>query len=560
MRDALVQRGGLVVLATLVLYGWLAPAHVVDGDNAEFCTLAAMGGAAHPSGYPLYVLWVRAFSWLPGSPAHAAALATVMLSAASIGVLHAACRAWGARRLAATFATLVFATGPVVMREYTQAEVFALNGLVCALVLWLAAERGPLRGMWRGAALGLVAGLGLANHMTCVLVAPVGMLGVVRAIREDRRAWIAVGTFAIGLTPYLYLLVAPDTPMSWGRVRSLDELIAMILRRDYGGPGAFRHGEATISMGTSLVALAEDVARSWLWLPLACVAFVRRGETRAAWIALAASIVVAGPLLVTRFNVPPTGIGLFVVRRFYLLPIMLLAVPIAVGFDALVDRMRRIAPFVVGAAVATSLALSLPHLAVVHGPAVENSAHNMLSSMPPNAVIIHGQDEFHGALNYLQAARGERRDVTVVMWSMMSFEWYRARVAAKGVVAAGNMPGSPLQKVVGTLVAMGRPVFVDRLQTEVIASFPTYPHGILIRVLPPGTEVPSIPDIIALNKQLYGSFRLDDPRPGSDDDYANEVHRRYAGIWDILSRAAERAGRRELADEARTLSRQLGPE
>ena len=63
---------------------------------------------------------------------------------------------------------------------------------------------------------------------------------------------------------------------------------------------------------------------------------------------------------------------------------------------------------VVGAAIAASLVLSLPHLAVVHGRAVENSARNLLTSLPPNAVVIHSQDEFHGALNYLQAARGER--------------------------------------------------------------------------------------------------------------------------------------------------------
>lgn len=560
MRDALVHRGGLVVFATLLLYGWLAPAHVVDGDNAEFCTLAVTGGAAHPSGYPLYVLWLRALSWLPATPAHAAAISTAILSAASIGVLHAACRAWGARPLAATFATLVFATGPIVLREYTQAEVFALNGLVCALVLWLAAERGPLRGMWRGAVLGLVAGLGLANHMTCVLVAPVGILGVVRAIREDRRAWLAVATFVVGLSPYLYLFIAPDTPMSWGQVRSFDQLIAMILRRDYGGPGAFKHGEALVSTWTSVASFASEVARSWLWLPLVCIAFVRRGESRAAWITLAVSFALAGPLLVTRFNVPPSGIGLFVVRRFYLLPMMLLAIPVAVGFDALVDKLKRTGPIVVGAAVATSLVLSLPHLAVVHGRAVENSARNLLGSLPPNAVVIHTQDEFHGALNYLQAARDVRPDVTAVMWTMMSFDWYRARVAARGVVAANNMPGSPMQQVVGTLLATGRPVFVDRLQTEIIASFPSYPYGILIRVLPPGAQVPSVPDVIALNKQLYGAFALDDPRPGPDDDYATEVHKRYVGIWDILGRGAERAGNKELAAEAFELAKKLGPE
>lgn len=560
MRDVLVKRGGLVVLAMLALYGWLAPSHVVDGDNAEFCTLAVTGGAAHPSGYPLYVLWLRAMSWLPGTPAHAAALATTVLAAASIGVLHAACRAWGARPLAATFSSLVFATGPVVSREYTQAEVFALNGLIVALVLWLSAEKGPIRGTWRGAALGLVAGLGLANHMTCVLVAPVGILGVVRAIREDRRAWIAIATFLLGLTPYLYLFVAPDSPMSWGRVRSSGDLTAMILRQDYGGPGAFRHGDALVPAWKSLGSLGWEIARSWMWAPLACIAFVRRGESRVAWVSLAVSIVIAGPVLVSRFNVPPTGIGLFVVRRFYLLPTMLLAIPVAVGFDTVVDRLRRVAPLVAAAAIAVSLALALPHLVIVHGSAVENSAHNMLTSMPPNAVLIHGQDELHGALNYLQVARGERRDVAVVTWTLMTFDWYRARMSAKGVVAAANMPGSPLQQVVGTMLATGRPVFIDRLQTEIIASFPSYPHGILIRVLPRGAEVPSAAEVIALNKQLYASFVLDDPRPGVDDDYAAEVHRRYAGIWDILARAAERANHQELAEEARTFARQLGPE
>src|SRR5262249_37027866 len=159
------------------------PAHIVDGDNAEFATLGALGGRAHPSGYPAFVLWLRAWSWLPGSAAHAAAMATALLGAAQIVVLHAACRAWGARPWAATAAVAIFAAGPVAMRTYSEAEVFAGNGLVVAAVLWLAAERGPVRGLARAAALGLVAGVGLATHMTCALVAPVGILGVVRAWR-----------------------------------------------------------------------------------------------------------------------------------------------------------------------------------------------------------------------------------------------------------------------------------------------------------------------------------------------------------------------------------------
>src|SRR5580692_6583945 len=94
------ERGFVLGAVVLAAYAWLAPAYIVDGDNAEFCTLGAVGGVPHPSGYPLYVLWLRATSWLPaGSAAHRAALATAVLGAAAVVVLHAACRAWGARPL-----------------------------------------------------------------------------------------------------------------------------------------------------------------------------------------------------------------------------------------------------------------------------------------------------------------------------------------------------------------------------------------------------------------------------------------------------------------------------
>ncbi|HEV7558338.1 MAG TPA: DUF2723 domain-containing protein, partial [Kofleriaceae bacterium] len=131
MKRWLVDRGGALTLAVAALYIALSPPWIVDGDNAEFATLAAVGGRAHPTGYPLYVLWLRATSWLPGSsPAHTAAIATAILAAAQVFVLHAACRAWGARNVAASVATGIYAVAPVVLRMHTEAEVFALNGLV----------------------------------------------------------------------------------------------------------------------------------------------------------------------------------------------------------------------------------------------------------------------------------------------------------------------------------------------------------------------------------------------------------------------------------------------
>src|SRR5215468_2673741 len=153
-RVLLIDRGGLIALVALVGYVWLAPPWFVDGDNAELAVLGTVGGVAHPTGYPAYLLWLRAMAWLPGTtPAHTTAIATAILAAIQLVVLHAACRAWGARPIAATAAVAIYASGPVVMRYSSEAEVFAMNQLVVAIVVTLAARAGPLRGVRRVAAL-----------------------------------------------------------------------------------------------------------------------------------------------------------------------------------------------------------------------------------------------------------------------------------------------------------------------------------------------------------------------------------------------------------------------
>lgn len=572
LRDLFIDRGGLIALLTTALYVWIAPQHVVDGDNSEFATLSATGGAAHPTGYPLYVLYLRALSWIPGaSPAHSAAIATALLGGATVLVLHAACRAWGARTVGATCAVMLFACGPVVMRVVTEAEVFALNNLVVAMVLWLAAVRGPLHGTSRAFALGLVAGLGLADHVTCVLVAPVGILGVLHAVREARASRcvpLALVGLVLGLSTYGYLLVAPDTPMSWGTVRDVERLVAMFLRTDYGGPTAFQPSAVEVMPLDNLHALASTLGRGWWYVPavagfamLVYRCIVRRDdESRAGWWMLALSFLLCGPLLVLRFNVPPEGIGLYVNQRFHLLPLLLLALPVALACDRVpVPRPHVVSILLATVGVVGLMAPSLPYLGRVHSPAVEAAARNLLSSLPPRAVVIHGQDELHAVPNYLQWAVGIRQDVVIVTWSLMTFDWYRDRVAARGIRSRPGAESSPKARMVAGLLEQGMPVFIDRLQQDIIREFPTYPHGVLVRVLPQGTRAPDPREAFALNEKLYATFALDYAKPGPDDEFATEAHNRYRDTWRIIALALERAGDAELAARARAHEREWGP-
>jgi hypothetical protein len=578
LRRFLLDRGGLIAVIALAAYVWIAPTCIVDGDNAELATLGWAGGVAHPTGYPAYLLWLRATSWLPGStPAHTAAIATAILAAIQLLVLHAACRAWGARPTAATFAVAIYAAGPLAMRYSSEAEVFALNQLVVATILYLAARDGPLRGGRRVAALGLVAGLGIADHVTCVLVAPVGILGAVRGVREAERAAAAaaagVAAFAIGLAPYAYLLVTPENAISWTRLDGAGALVDHLLRRAYGGPGAFSPHGGELHPAANLVALATTLGRAWWWIPaLAGLAVLGYrcarsggGEPRIGWRMLALAFVVAGPLLAARFDLEPTGLNLYAVRRFHLMPTLLLAVPVACALDVVVARYEARLRAGVAAAIAvlgfaTAAIGSVPELLRVRTPAVEHAMHGMLRGLPPDAVVfISGDITFFGT-GYLQVARGERPDVVIALWHYVGDGPYRDRLARRGIVIDKTEDATPSVRIADQILASGRPLFVDLSLGNVLKTFPSYPYGTLFRVLPRGQARPSIDEVAALNRDWFAALDLDYPRPGPGDEYPTTIHDGYAATWRIIAQGFASAGRRDDAANAATVMRELGPQ
>ena len=592
----LLQRGWLVALLAAVLYVWLAPSRIVDGDNAEFVTLSQLGGAAHPSGYPGYVLWLRLWSWLPlRSPAEAAAVATIVFSVAQLVVLHAAARAWGMRPLAASLAVALFMAAPAVLAMDTEAEVFAPNGLVVALVLWLAAAAGPLRGVRRAAALGLVAGLGMTNQLTCVLVAPVGLLGVVRGVREAggaRAVAAAVGGLVLGWTPYLYLVVAPEHQGTWSASRSAGSILERFLREDYGGPGTFGPQGVAPEPLAQLRVLVASLGRAYAYVPALAAVIVLVGlalrrqrpanesrlaptverpgaepgprEPRAGWITLLACLLISGPLMVVKFNYPPRGIGMYIVERFHLLPIEQLVIPVAATFELVLARLppvrRALATLATVACVLVAVGASLPHQLRAHAPAVAYETEWLVQQLPPDAVVIGSSDELYNGFNYEQLIEHRRADVVFVQWPMMGIDWYRERLGARLVrlPLEGSEPASV--RLARLVLATGRPLFVDTRQTIVLHNFPAYPFAALMRVMPVGSPLPDALEVYAMNRAAFARLRTPYPAPGREDGWPAEVHRKYAETWDLIARELARRGHPTEAQAATALADAYTPE
>lgn len=213
----------LLVAIILAVYVATAPRTVVLEDDGEFITAVHFLGVAHPPGYPLFVLLAKPFTWLPiGSTALRVHVATSFFAALCCGFVW-----WAARTLLgsvwiAWLAGLALGFSDAFWSQALIADVYSLNaaiffGLLC---LGLAYLHAPTTS--RLSLIGLVAGLGLANHWPLLLLAFPGVAIILWPARKSivhgvlSKPHRVIGAFALGLLPYLWLVVRSQTAPELG--------------------------------------------------------------------------------------------------------------------------------------------------------------------------------------------------------------------------------------------------------------------------------------------------------------------------------------------------------
>ncbi|MGQ9714340.1 MAG: glycosyltransferase family 117 protein [Anaerolineae bacterium] len=156
----------------------LAPSVVaLFDDSLEFQLVCYQLGIAHPTGYPLYTLLGKLFTFLPvGDAAYRVNLLSALAGGCTWPLLFVVGRALGLRRTGALASAVALGTSPVFWSQATVAEVYALHSLFVALLLLLALRWGQARDPWtaRGRLWGLAFawGLSLTHHRMTLLLLP----------------------------------------------------------------------------------------------------------------------------------------------------------------------------------------------------------------------------------------------------------------------------------------------------------------------------------------------------------------------------------------------------
>ncbi|MEW5717375.1 MAG: DUF2723 domain-containing protein, partial [Chloroflexota bacterium] len=210
-RDALLA--ALLFIGALALY-WRTLAPSVLGpfdDSLEIQYIVPRLGILHPTGYPLYTLLGKLFTLLVpfNDPAFRLNLFSACCAALAVAFVYLVAQKIVASRVAALIAALTFAVGDTFWAQAVAAEVYALQMLLTALILWLTLRYTSRPTPFAFFTLAFALGLGLTHHRLIVLLYPAIAVYVLLSNRPLLRDWKTLARAALFLllpfALYLYL-------------------------------------------------------------------------------------------------------------------------------------------------------------------------------------------------------------------------------------------------------------------------------------------------------------------------------------------------------------------
>ncbi len=252
-RPAEWQWNIVVFIVPLVLYIATLSPSVLPGDSGEFQFVTPILGIPHPTGYPLYLLVGKLFTWLPwGSVAYRLNLFSAVAAAGAVWAVYRASRALDLGRAASTIGAAMLMVSETFWSQAVIADKYAFNAFWVAATLWLGLEWRKTRSTGWLYLWAVCGGLSLTHHRTMVLLAPAWALLLWFTDRSILHPGSRVGRRLALLTllPLSLYLVLPlfsafDPPYAYVRVDSVRAFFDLVLARTYQS-GFFRGGFAAL--------------------------------------------------------------------------------------------------------------------------------------------------------------------------------------------------------------------------------------------------------------------------------------------------------------------------
>ncbi|MEZ4511899.1 MAG: DUF2723 domain-containing protein [Chloroflexota bacterium] len=460
------------------------------GDGGELIAASVTLGVPHPTGYPTYVLLGKLFSLLPiGTVAYRFNLFSAVAMAAAVG-LTAVTLHTRFSRTTSLAASLTLAFAPLVWSQATITEVYGLNLLAVAAVVWAVVNKRPLFQTT------LLYALALTTHATSLLLLPLVAWAVwetftaegAKDAKEEKDKRVEVQSyrqtgchtresghpyatqldsrlrgndistvlkrtlrslhplrfkfllgFLLGLAPLLALpwLARPASPIVWGRPDTLQGWGWLVSGQLYR---ANLFALPWPDLAQRLADWSGLLARQFGWLGVPLIAWgclkMGRGQTRTNADKSAKSLIFLLLLTAVLTLLHPLTYATPDAHVLLLPTLLLLTFPLAAGMEEISRKgaktQRKPTSF-------ASLRLCVPFFSLVayliqpptDPVALRPAVAEIFAHAPANAVLLTPGDATIFTLWYFHHAEQQRPDVVLVDSNLFAFEWYRQRLAAQ---------------------------------------------------------------------------------------------------------------------------------
>ena len=495
---------GVSAVALALFVVTLAPT-VTAEDSGELIAAAWCFGVPHPPGYPLWALLCGLFVhvFAVGEVAWRANLFSALCTAAAAGLTWAALRELGVARTVAASAALVAVWSKWTWSQSVITEVYGLNALLTAGILWCGLRWSRTRGWWPLAVASLLLGLGMSNHHIIAFAALAVIVWIIvqepALFRRGRLILLCIGLFVAGLLPHLYLMIraAASPAINWGDASTVSGLWQHVTRSIYGtlGPTAAsaprspeRFVEQLGYVGTSL---ADDLT-PWVAAAALGAILLARQNRRVFWLVVL-WVVFTGPLFALVANFDLDRVSRWLIRVFLLAMPLGAVIPLA----WLLERARKAMAQRWPASLPRGLAPAVLVLLLAAGPISQVVAHwgrcnyreyhwaadharNLLRGVAPNGLLFSYKDFNTFPLTYVTYVQQERPDVVLASYS--------GRIRPELLVE--RPADAPLSPAGWLIQHEHRPTYCTMRQQPPLPGTHWEPRGLLYQLAGPGIALP----------------------------------------------------------------------
>ncbi len=482
------------------IYLWSLAPGITFYDSGEFITAVHFLGSAHSPGYPLFLLYVKPFTWLPfGTVAFKVNIATAVSAAfASLSLFYLLklllkdqvfCEDSDLSRfvmqLAPLSGSLLFAVSPRLWLQSNHDKPYPLLTCITAIMLifllrwreeFLNGNQQPA--WWYATA--FLAGLATGAHQTIVLLLPGCLLFVFitepKAMRHLRE-WILTAVMLVfggALQLYLPLRGAAETRQNWGDPTVLSRFLWHVLRKGYPEEPHSRDF-ALLFKQMAAFNIPNEFGVVGFILFIAGL-YASWKIQRAFFVYFVVALISFWIVIVGYFN--PQLDSIFLTEEFYT-PLYLLSAAV------IIFGLYRISSFGVSRAdkpeqygiqhrlllffffmliPVTQLAANLQSQDQHRNYLAQDYAMNSLRPLPENALLFTWGDSGAFPLWYLQGVERFREDLDLPHIPHLVFNWYQDELPRLSHEFRNLPSGIPAERIFVLLserLSKKRPVLID---------------------------------------------------------------------------------------------------